>query len=610
MFDQLPDVQLPSDKTAKDQPSDLGGLSLKFLNNLKTRFGEQSPQSLNVHETLGAFKRGELGKREVHKAILDTLEGHDDLRQGLMDILLHPEAKWTPGDFHLPNEQQMRPILEPTPQFLQPTHQLQMRLPSFSSRWFPLPQVDRTASLGMFGVCNGHSNGDSPPTLPVLAHSQLPETVSNLWTDHSVEAMHTIIGHDEVMPPPIRTAFRNPWEDSSYNEDWANDGLNFLADVTYIDEHYTENMKSPLMHLQEAEFSFKPSYSKQEPPQHLHSPWLTYDLLPPPTDHYLSRSVPEEQHTGNNHVPPTSVSVSPPSAQKTEEYTEEFGEDIMRDRSQSLGGPFIHALCGKGFAAPSRVKKHHWGKKHNNLATTTGCWAKHKKPDVAWDDHPSCQDGRSTSETTKLVALSFSRRIRSKAAIPEPKTPAALDTSQQNTIPGFPTLDYLPHTVARALNTGTATVHSPQELEPGCHAQISPRSSFDGPLTVVNVVSQIDAPQPQSRTNSIALHLDAQVAATERHAQHTIFVPFKALTSSSDPRFVCPVVPTVLDTITPSMEVPSTPGMGSRLKHESDRRSSVRSSDVEEFHTAAACSWPFEPTGTHSSGPTRKKRKV
>ncbi|XPS69220.1 hypothetical protein M3J07_001488 [Ascochyta lentis] len=139
MFDHLPDVQLSSDKTANDQPSSLRVLSLEFLENLKARFGEQSPQSCNVHETLGAFKRGEISKRDVHKTIIDTLEGHDDLRQRLMDILLHPEARWAPGDFDLPVEQQMQPILEPIPQFLQPAHQPQMRLPSISSSWFLLP---------------------------------------------------------------------------------------------------------------------------------------------------------------------------------------------------------------------------------------------------------------------------------------------------------------------------------------------------------------------------------------------------------------------------------------------------------------------------------------
>ncbi|KAJ4361224.1 hypothetical protein N0V95_002107 [Ascochyta clinopodiicola] len=597
----------------KDQRSNLGGLSLKFLDNLKVRFGDKSPQSLNVHKTLGAFKRGEVSKREVHKAIIDTLEGHDDLRQGLMDILLHPEAKWTPGDFDLPNEQQMRPILGSTPQFLQPAHQPQIQLPSLSSRWFPLPQVDRTAGLGMFGVYNGHCNGDSPPTLPVLAPFQPPETNTGLWMDHGVEDTHTIVGDDDLMPP-IRTAFHNPWEDSSYDESRANDAFDFPADAIYVDKHYqhdvppalayTNNVQSPVMHLQEAEFDFGPVSTKQEAPQRLHSLQLSS-----PTNHYFIQSEPEEQHFENNHVPLTPVSVSPPNTQKTEEHTEEFGENIAMDRNRSLGGPFVHALCGKGFAAPSKVKKHHWGKKHNDLATTTGCWAKHKKPNVAWDDHPSCQDVRSTSETTKPM-LSLPRQIRSKTTFSESKSQAALNTLQQNTIPGFPTLDYLPHTVAKALNTGTATIHGPKGSESRYHTQIPPHSSFDSLLTAVNVVSQIDSPQPQSWTDSIALHLDAQVAATEQHAQHAFSVPFKALTSSFDPRFVRPVVPTVSDTISPSTEISSTPGVVSRLKHRSSPDSSVRSSDVEESHTAAASSQPFEPAGTHSSGLTMKKRKV
>lgn len=47
-------------------------------------------------------------------------------------------------------------------------------------------------------------------------------------------------------------------------------------------------------------------------------------------------------------------------------------------------GQFVHGLCGKSFNTRHAVKKHHWGSRMDDRETTTGCWAKHKKPDVSW----------------------------------------------------------------------------------------------------------------------------------------------------------------------------------------------------------------------------------
>jgi hypothetical protein len=53
-------------------------------------------------------------------------------------------------------------------------------------------------------------------------------------------------------------------------------------------------------------------------------------------------------------------------------------------RPTRVKGEFIHSLCGKSFATRHGVKKHHWGPKIDDRATTTGCWAKHGKPGVEW----------------------------------------------------------------------------------------------------------------------------------------------------------------------------------------------------------------------------------
>ncbi|XPS69221.1 hypothetical protein M3J07_001489 [Ascochyta lentis] len=126
----------------------------------------------------------------------------------------------------------------------------------------------------MFNVYNGYYNGDSSPTLPVLAPFQLPELSSHFWTDDNVKTTYTTVDDDRSVPPPIRTVFRNPWEDSSHNQNWANDGFNMPVDGTYIDEHYrndgspvlayTDNVQPPMIHFQEAESNFRPDLSEQE----------------------------------------------------------------------------------------------------------------------------------------------------------------------------------------------------------------------------------------------------------------------------------------------------------------------------------------------------------
>lgn len=57
-----------------------------------------------------------------------------DLKQDLMNVLLHEDAKWGAEDFDFEVAQ---PVVHPAPQFLQPDHQPQLRLPSISSSWHP-----------------------------------------------------------------------------------------------------------------------------------------------------------------------------------------------------------------------------------------------------------------------------------------------------------------------------------------------------------------------------------------------------------------------------------------------------------------------------------------
>jgi hypothetical protein len=169
--------------------------------------------------------------------------------------------------------------------------------------------------------------------------------------------------------------------------------------------------------------------------------------------------------------------------------------------SQGGGGPYIHSLCGKGFSSRSKVKKHHWGNKLDNLETTTGCWAKNKKPNVSWNEHPSCREGIPQRKAPSVVQKL--RTLNQKA----PQAPSMVPRSQD-----------IPQISAQAPHFRQEGEQSFEDVGSYHSHRLPTRSSFDNLLTAVNIASQIDAPQPQGRIDSVVSHLDA--AAAEHNRQY------------------------------------------------------------------------------------------
>jgi len=97
----------------------------------QARFGKDSQEVTLVIDTLRDFRVRKLSKREALSIISSVTEDHHDLIESLMRILYHGASSWSPEDFDLP----------PAPQFLQPAHELQMRLPSVSTLWQPDRQL-------------------------------------------------------------------------------------------------------------------------------------------------------------------------------------------------------------------------------------------------------------------------------------------------------------------------------------------------------------------------------------------------------------------------------------------------------------------------------------
>lgn len=167
-------------------------------------------------------------------------------------------------------------------------------------------------------------------------------------------------------------------------------------------------------------------------------------------------------------------------------------------------GQFVHGLCGKAFVSRSKVKKHHWGSKLDDLETTTGCWAKHEKPDVSWDAHPSCRARVAPLRASHTLPHGVSKRQPNTSFTKHPRILIGHDV---NEFPGFPTLEDLPRKVADAVNP---SIPRQWHLRDGVD-----QDSFDSLLTAVNIAAQVDASESQGRSESELGCQDSQAGIGE-----------------------------------------------------------------------------------------------
>lgn len=574
---------------------------------------------------LDAFKKGELSKRDTHTSIVKTLDGYDDLKRGLMDFLMLPAAEWHIDDFDLPMEQPTMSFVGSTPQFLQPAHEPQMRLPSLSSNWLTGPVAEQSA--GHITSKDYNDPMTSFPTPPDFAPSYTSQPPTLTWMDHSASTLYPALNDEASLPPPMHTTFRDPWQTPNFTNTWPDGGLNFSPDSLYARRSFGPVISpgASYDHVQEPPLVY-PRHT--EPYQDLGScqqitvsPERTYSLMPSPTEDPPTDKFPTTDGVFN------SVSTKKENAMddhalrapvlKSPSPHTQLAQDMDRPSHGLLAEPFIHSLCGKGFSTLPGVKKHHWGKKINDLMTKTGCWAKHNKPDVGWDDHPSCQFDRPKAKTTKSIAAVSEQGHPTTSTVKSEGSPA-LHVSHFNTVPGFPTLHDLPRTVAHAINVPAASISGLGERASLERINGTPsRGSFDDLLTAANVVSQIDAPKPRVRTDSIALHLDAQVAATERQSPS---VPSKQSTDTVLSYRARPDVPSAPPTppappappsMYPALQRPILGVASGRTWNVESEKPSVKSwPKAEESSATPAVSRPFRTLQAQSSGPAKKKRKI
>ena len=514
---------------------------------------------VSILNILGTFRVGGLSKKDTLVAIRLTLGDQADLKQDLLNILFHREADWGVGDFdfgsHQPSSQ-----TSPSPQFLQPVHQPQMRLPPISPSWYDerhscpsnhLTGVVGSGNDGNFGMPVSSSLHQLPSrfcrpnlfTSPVLTDSaRLDSHKEGIYgvKDSPAKKQHDV----EVIPHLGRS--QHEWEDADhlggersfrfkvlyavanvltepkayYGQPWSPVASNSMLGRTqsFARNHFDSPAPSYENHLSSNSSSSNGQIAAISPsvlgvPVAVPIGQPINDMPPPSKKRRRQSSRPQVKVKKETSQEDTETASPTPSSITTIDQLSvqpQLKKRKVQDEytiSHAGEGPYIHSLCGKGFSSRSRIKKHHWGNKLDDLGTTTGCWAKNNKPNVSWNEHPSCKRGVVPPRPVKkaLPAVPKQRTMTQKAPMAPSMVPKSQDLS--------PTVSDTPHAHQENQHSfeGLGSYHTHRLLT---------GTSFDNLLTAVNVASQIDAPRPQGRIDSVVSHLDAQAVAAEHNRQY------------------------------------------------------------------------------------------
>jgi hypothetical protein len=179
-------------------------------------------------------------------------------------------------------------------------------------------------------------------------------------------------------------------------------GINAQSQRSYsLHEGWQRNqLGNSWVNQREPEFSAgqifdSPPLAKERPspPFHLGDPVVVplgqpaFDMSPPKKcNRKLSQAStkPEEErkHIENaGSRKPSAVTITPIQPSQSSQQSSALRPSTRVPRAK---GHFVHSICGTAFTSRYAVKKHHWGNKCDDLETTTGCWARNKKPNVKW----------------------------------------------------------------------------------------------------------------------------------------------------------------------------------------------------------------------------------
>ncbi|KAF2024825.1 hypothetical protein EK21DRAFT_117400 [Setomelanomma holmii] len=557
----------------------LNQVSLVFLENMKIRFGEQSYEAAKIHDILGQFASGEISKRHTISTILNIISGHDNLRHDLFAILNHDDARWTPRDFDLSPKS--------VPQFLQLTHEPQMCLPSISVPWESnRPSRSSFRSLTS-AVYNAYANPDeaevgqgTTDTQSEHDHQQPTPQITLPWPGQAAYANSSILGHvaspddgslhDDPWHPnthydpmlnqpntesfsvwePERSRYLQSWREVEYGNPGAenrhlmvpqrgdmplDDGSPPSTAVLEChfsngshENHSRRTTLSPFVHQEQALTRTLQPLKHEPELREGYEPAMSLEMLPPAMNYEQREASPCSNTVATQRFSSQLGGLEDVQSEVSATDTRPFKRlkaTTTAARSRAEGsGEFIHGLCGKRFKSRSKVKKHHWGNKKDDLDTTTGCWAKHKKPNIRWDDHPSCREAPKVGAARRTSDVRTSKHTESRLSSAEHKalTVPAMIPSRERLHSHRILHDEVPRELPkRTADSPHTSLQYPGSTLSQYHSHHLPgRRSFESLLSAVNMVSEMEAPVPQGRNDSLVAQLDAQAAAVDYESHY------------------------------------------------------------------------------------------
>ncbi|KAF1911139.1 hypothetical protein BDU57DRAFT_111508 [Ampelomyces quisqualis] len=553
----------------------LNKCSLRFAENVKAKFGDQSPETLAIYGVLDRFKHSKITKRETLSTICDILGHCNNLKHDLLEVLNHQDARWGPEDFDLPV-----PTEQHIPQFLQPVHEPQMRLPSISTLWNSskqnCPSLSPELPNGLdnyqdFAQPGAHEHligpSDHDPwhatSLATFPSPIVPEQYENTvsiqdtseGTGHAVDhPQWQAFECDTAMDPsrlesgimPHQDYYSPLWDDLDYNHAWDEVGPGQLYEQPHEPFESSQFVAVPE--------SIEARHADSLPgerrfgsgiPADPHQARLRHDTNAPPEttvrgdpDVGLDDDIAAEKPPSTRkRIREAPIAPSKQNEQEPRSFVHEGNESFSEDptlkprpdpleshakpsrKRSEVRGHYVHSLCGKSFASRSNVKKHHWGNKMDDPNTTTGCWFKHKKPSVSWNDHPSCRETLKPSPPKSYEARYTSGETKA------PVVPAMIPSYHFS---GFPALQSRPHIGADYINptqTPQAPMHDAHDTLLSYHSHSLPRNpssaSFECLLTAVNLAAKIEEPRAKARNDSVVFtKLEAHALEAERTGQY------------------------------------------------------------------------------------------
>ncbi|ORY08551.1 hypothetical protein BCR34DRAFT_393936 [Clohesyomyces aquaticus] len=376
----------------------------QWLEKIKERFGENSKESVTIHDTCGAFRFGTKAKTDVYSTIQAQLVSSKVLFDEFQDILRNV-AKQDRRDFEIDYEgvvtQPLQQQYVTPPEYLESRHQPQ--LPSLSSigRWRDnepyQPVYDK--SYGISHACEPTLNQGYGQAIYRPMSNSANQCYSNLQEEHQQDIYHSLHSSSPSLSqiPNQQPPSLPPIDQIHVSAMTLHRVSNFGSQTNAV----IQGIGSPrTMSMNEA--WDRAEYETTLDQGFFNSEWATIQSQTSPgispeevTPHVVSpHFTPVNATQSVIGTPDMNDLVTPLLPVAARASVASQSSTTSSRRSSSTQGVYIHQICGKAFHSRAGVKKHHWGHKIGDLKTRTGCWNLHRRPDIEWDAHPSCRLGQ------------------------------------------------------------------------------------------------------------------------------------------------------------------------------------------------------------------------